>query len=71
MKSEITLNEFKKILFSHKWSIVFMWIFYFILSNIGDTPHDNLTLFIISGLFSLGLHMFISVVILIFRKYNI
>jgi hypothetical protein len=71
MKKKITFKLFKEILLSHKRSIVLAWLFYFLLSNFGSTPYKTWWLLIISGAFSLILHIFISLAILIFKKEEI
>lgn len=71
MKNRLTISKFKEILYSQKWSIVLAWLFYFTLSNVGETPYNIFWLFIISGIFSLVLHSFISLVVMIFKKEEI
>jgi hypothetical protein len=71
MKNKLKISKFKEILYSQKWSFVIGWLFYFTLSNVGQTPYKIFWLFIMSGIFSLCLHLFISLVILFFKKEEI
>lgn len=66
------IDQFKKFFFSVKEKILIVWIFFFCLSQVGQTPYTTFELLIISGLFSLFLYSFIiSAVILIQGKRHV
>jgi hypothetical protein len=50
MKQELKI--FFSRLYLCKGEILKCWLFFFVLSMVGDTPHSTLGLFLISGLFS-------------------
>ena len=68
MKNRLNFKLFMEILFANKKSILLVWLFYFLLSNIGTTPYKIWWLLIISGIFSLVLHVVISFAILYFKR---
>lgn len=58
------LTSIKNIFIYGRKTIVFTWLFFFILSASGDSPHGFIVLFLLSGLFT-----FIIIVIASVLKY--
>lgn len=58
--------KFRNSFITVKNKILIAWLFFFCLSQVGQTPYTTFELVIISGLFSLCIYSFIiSVIILI------
>lgn len=62
------IKRFKKLFSRFTNDVVVSWLFFFLLSQFGETPYETWELLIISGVFSTALFAFITVVIMLLKK---
>ena len=58
------------LLLCFKESILFTWIFFFILSLVGKTPYTTLELLLITGGFTIFIFTIAATIISLFQKFD-